>query len=216
MCVDLWIPMGILGWDGDEHPFAGRFRKNGAIYWFRPRNVMKNVGFFWGFKHGLTLCFLPGFFSEASAGFSLAEVCGWFDVADQLSAWDLFYDCAATGSKKRCRPLKMLKPSRCPKKWPENWLPRGCMDWIFLTKVASPQLYQLLLPLNSLYSWFLLKFVPKYTNYATVFFVASWPRGEFCRGPNMQIPHPTASIGGEMDRTSSNKKNMSKNHHRYS
>ena len=174
MCVDLWIPMGILGWDGDEHPFAGRFRKNGAIYWFRPRNVMKNVGFFWGFKHGLTLCFLPGFFSEASAGFSLAEVCGWFDVADQLSAWDLFYDCAATGSKKRCRPLKMLKPSRCPKKWPENWLPRGCMDWIFLTKVASPQLYQLLLPLNSWYSWFLLKFVPTYTNYATVFFVASW------------------------------------------
>ena len=51
MCVDLWIPMGILGWDGDEHPFAGRFRKNGAIYWFRPRNVVKNVGIFWGFKH---------------------------------------------------------------------------------------------------------------------------------------------------------------------
>lgn len=44
----------------------------------------------------------------------------------------------------------------------------------------------LLLPLNSWYSWFLLKFLPTYTNYAIVFFVASWPRGKFCRGPKMQ------------------------------
>lgn len=93
--------MGILGYpwdgmDGDEHPFAGRFGAWCDLLVSPQKRDVQNVGLFWGLTHGFGYASAGFLLEEASAGqlqqqrtwatVLVPEVCGWFDVADQLSA----------------------------------------------------------------------------------------------------------------------------------
>ena len=98
--------IGLARRNVDEEPIFNR-----VLPWFCSE-IFKGF-FFFGFSGWKSL----------AKGFG-AEVRGWFDVADQLSAGDFLYDCAATGS---CGTRNWVPPSL-----PQIWCPwTGGMHGLF-------------------------------------------------------------------------------------